>query len=431
MIKVAFDTKSKKYMHTYEEKEEVPVKEAIRLDIPDAHIYFCFHPTKNEYVVIDTPNRWEPNARYVVTVTLCHWIQERRITVSALLSYAIRITHSARSNLQKAIKNTPSEEVLQKKITKQECYTELVAIIVGAITDLSDVSDLSKNHETYMEKINSMIIFMCKRGTKPGCKTLTRETKFSDFTYAEDDAETMNSARDIINSKMNGDELVKQWKTNHDGEIRAKNQAKQREIWGKWWGEFLTPHRDQKDPEMSSTISMGYNTTGTSTYTKEPRITEYEPNVSEIATVPKTMITQYGVDIPKEVLNNIPTFDGKPGELNQFLSTIESYSTMYRICKTDLVIMRVRGKVHKIIHHTLQEDANVEWSAIKRKLTSNYRSTRSEIEASVKISKLSMNSEETVGEYLARAKTLVKSKLKDATAWHHDIDKATRLSRQA
>ena len=86
--------------------------------------------------------------------------------------------------------------------------------------------------------------------------------------------------------------------------------------------------------------------------------------------------------------------------------------------------MRARGKVHEIIHHALQEDAIIEWSAIKRKLTSNYKSTRSGIEASVKISKLSMNSEETVGEYLARAKTLVKSKLKDATAWHHDIDKA-------
>ena len=35
-----------------------------------------------------------------------------------------------------------------------------------------------------------------------------------------------------------------------------------------------------------------------------------------------------------------------------------------------------------------------------------------------------MNSEETVGECLARAETLVKSKLKDATAWHHDIDEA-------
>ena len=258
LIKVAFNTKSKKYMHTYEEKEEVPVEEAIRLDIPDAHIYFCFHPTKNEYVVIDTPNRQEPDTKYIITAPLCHWIREKSITVSVLLSYAIRITHSARRNLQKAIKNTPSEEILQKKIAEQECYTELVDIILGTITDLSDVSDLSKNHETYVDKINSMINCMHERGIKPGCKTLTRETKFSDFTYAEDNAETMNSARDIINSKMNGDELIKQWKTNHDGEIRAKNQAKQREIWEKWWGEFLTPHREQKDPEMNATISMGY-----------------------------------------------------------------------------------------------------------------------------------------------------------------------------
>ena len=36
---------------------------------------------------------------------------------------------------------------------------------------------------------------------------------------------------------------------------------------------------------------MGYNTTGTSIYMKEPQITEYEPNVSEIATAPKTTIT--------------------------------------------------------------------------------------------------------------------------------------------
>ena len=183
------------------------------------------------------------------------------------------------------------------------------------------------------------------------------------------------------------------------------------------------PHTMQgtKGPRNNT---MGYNTTETPSYTKEPQITEYEPNISEIATAPKTVIMWYGADIPKEVLDNILTFDGKPGELNQFLSTIESYSTMYRICKTDLVVMRARGKVHKVIHHALQEDADVEWSAIKRKLTSNYRSSRSGIEASVKISKLSMNSEETVGEYLARAKTLVKSKLKDATAWHHDIDEA-------
>ena len=169
---------------------------------------------------------------------------------------------------------------------------------------------------------------------------------------------------------------------------------------------------------------MGYNTMGTSTYQKEQQITEYKPNVSEIATVPRPMITQYRADVPKEVLDNIPTFNGKPGELNQFLSTIESYSTMYRICKTDLVMLRSRGKVHEIMHHALQEDADVEWSVIKRKLTSNYGSTQSGIKASVKISKLTMNCEETEGEYLTRAKTLVKSKLKDVTSWHQDIDEA-------
>ena len=100
LIKVAFNTKSKKYTHTYEEKEEVPVEEVIRLDIPDSYIYFSFHPTKNEYVMIDAPNRWEPNTKYITTAPCCHWIQERNITVSTLLSYAIRITHTARSNIQ-------------------------------------------------------------------------------------------------------------------------------------------------------------------------------------------------------------------------------------------------------------------------------------------------------------------------------------------
>ena len=97
---------------------------------------------------------------------------------------------------------------------------------------------------------------------------------------------------------------------------------------------------------------------------------------------------------------------------------------MYRIPKTDLVLLHSRGKVHEIIHHAIVEDADMEWSVIKKKLTSNYGSTRSRIKASVKISKLSMNSKETVGEYLARAKTLVKSKIKDSTSWNSDIDEA-------
>ena len=144
----------------------------------------------------------------------------------------------------------------------------------------------------------------------------------------------------------------------------------------------------------------------------------------EITTVHRPIITRYGADIPKKILDNIPTFDRKQRELNQFLSTIEWYSTMYRILKTDLVLLRSRGKVHEIIHHAIAEDADVEWSVTKKKLTNNYGSTRSGIKASVKISKLSMNSKETVGKYLTRAKTPVKSKIKDTTSWNSDIDEA-------
>ena len=153
--------------------------------------------------------------------------------MSALLSYAIRITHTARSSVQRAIRDAPSEEALQKKITEQECYTELVEIILGMIIDLSDACNMTKEHRTYVEKINGMIEFMCEKGMKPGCKTLTRETTYSDFIYTGNNVETMNSARDIANSKMKGDEFIKQWKNKHDDEIRAKNKSKQREIWEK------------------------------------------------------------------------------------------------------------------------------------------------------------------------------------------------------
>ena len=150
-----------------------------------------------------------------------------------LLSYAIRITHTARGNIQRAIKDAPLEEMLQKKIAEQECYTELVEIILAAITDLSDACDLSKEHGTHVKKINGMIEFMCEKGMKPGCKTLTRETTYSDFITAGHDTETMNSARDIANSKMTGGEFLKQWRNKHDDKIRAKTKSKQRELWEK------------------------------------------------------------------------------------------------------------------------------------------------------------------------------------------------------
>ena len=97
---------------------------------------------------------------------------------------------------------------------------------------------------------------------------------------------------------------------------------------------------------------------------------------------------------------------------------------MYRVCKTDLVLLWPKGKANEIISHAIAEFSDVEWSDIKRKLTSNYGSTRSGIKASVKISKLSMTNEKTVGEYLMRARTLVKSKINHIAMWHSDFYEA-------
>ena len=55
-----------------------------------------------------------------------------------------------------------------------------------------------------------MIVFMWEKGVKPGCKTLTEETVFSDFITAGHDTDTMNLARDIANTKMPADKLIKQ-----------------------------------------------------------------------------------------------------------------------------------------------------------------------------------------------------------------------------
>ena len=229
----------------------------------------------------------------------------------ALLLYTVHSAQFTRGNTQKAIKEATTEETLCQRIAEQECYTELVEIILTAITDLSEAEELSVTHKDKIDKINGVIEFMQEKGGKPGCKTLTGETVFSDFITAGHDTDTMNLARDIVNTKMPVDKFVKQWKNIFDNKTRSRNKSKQSELLEKRWGEYLTPSRDWKDPETSSIISMGSNIMGTSTYQKEQQITDYEPNMSEINTVSRSIITRYRTDVAKEVLDNIPTFDGK------------------------------------------------------------------------------------------------------------------------
>ena len=230
MTKVAYDTKTKRY--TYFDKI-VPAGEPIRSDIPDSYIYFSYHPAKKEYVVINAPNRLEPNTKYVVTVPYCHWIQERTITVLALLLYAICNAHLTRGIVKTATKDAHTEEVLRQRTAEQECYTKLVQTITTAITDISEAENPSVGYENKIDEINGVIEFIREKRVKPSCKILSGDTVFSDFQTAAKDTTTMDSARDIVNTKMSADEIVKQWRNQHDNEIRSKNKSKQRELFKK------------------------------------------------------------------------------------------------------------------------------------------------------------------------------------------------------
>ena len=63
---------------------------------------------------------------------------------------------------------------------------------------------------------------------KPGCKTLTRETKYADFIYAKGDAETMNSARDIVNSPLRGTSTYTKKNANQQQPKKKANQQQPR-----------------------------------------------------------------------------------------------------------------------------------------------------------------------------------------------------------
>ena len=143
--------------------------EPIRLDIPDSFIYFSYHPVKKEYVVINAPNRLKTDAIYVVTAPDCHWIQERSITVPTLLAYSIPNAHKTRSAVKTAIKEAPTKEALRQRITKQDCYTELIETITSAITEVSEAENQSVGYKEKVDTINGVIEFIREKGIKPSC----------------------------------------------------------------------------------------------------------------------------------------------------------------------------------------------------------------------------------------------------------------------
>ena len=122
--------------------------------------------------------------------------------------------------------------------------------------------------------------------------------------------------------------------------MRNKNKKKQWEMMEKRWGEyFLPPPNNIRTPtqvQCSHMIPTQQRHQQTKN-SKSPAMSQ--TYIYDITTIQRPPITGYGADIHKDILDRIPVFEGKLGELTQFLNTIESYSTMYMVRKTDLMLL--------------------------------------------------------------------------------------------
>ena len=97
---------------------------------------------------------------------------------------------------------------------------------------------------------------------------------------------------------------------NNRANSRNKWSNKYHDLWKKW-ADYLAL-KTTRDPETVPEAS--YASTGTIP-----------------CTTPQNTHPYMVMDILREIIENIPVFDGKPDKLNQFLSTINSYATMYNV----------------------------------------------------------------------------------------------------
>ena len=96
-----------------EPSEVIPENEAIKIHLGDTFIHYRYHKERETYVHIpNLPRSENSNTRYVTMVQNCHLIKGRAITIGALLAFAVQKAGTTSTNLQNAIKDTPTEEVI-------------------------------------------------------------------------------------------------------------------------------------------------------------------------------------------------------------------------------------------------------------------------------------------------------------------------------
>ena len=181
----------------------------------------------------------------------------------------------------------------------------------------------------------------------------------------------MTSTRQVLTDNMSDDQIMAEWKRHTEACRKSKDKDKMFDQMNSRYTNLLnfrTLWHTSRDPKTSSEAS-------------------FTPSIASSDTERPCRATQSNPEFSKEIIDNVPIFEGKESELNQFVNTIESFANLYRIPELKIVMLQTKGKPNEIITHAIEDDPEASWPIIKRKLINNYGATKSRIDAGIQIKK--------------------------------------------
>ena len=406
--RVAYDKRTKRYT-TIDGKtpSQVPGTEIVKIDLRNSTIHYCYHPVEDKYILYKPPNKFQ--AKHMATATVSHIIKTRNITVTTLLAFATQSANTTSKTLKNDIREAVTEDTLRAKILNYRLYIDLIEIIVTLTERVVERDTIIKVDDEITE-INARIEFMNNKNASPKCKQLNSTITAEQFVATNNDTRIMEAAKQALAEDLTDEHLKNEWEKHTEACRKTQDKNRLMEQMTARYAHLLAEDKpfkeNSRDIETSSKASFVSSATTSTHFTSER---SHKPSFRPS-------------DLTEEILDNVPTFHSKSSKLNQFISTIESVTNIYNIPKIQIVLLHTRGKPHKIITHVIEDDPEAGWEGIKRKLTSNYGATKSRMDTGIQLKNMSMKEGETLGEYLARARTLFKAKLKLDTQWNEEYN---------
>ena len=153
-------------------------------------------------------------------------------------------------------------------------------------------------------EINTLIEFMNNKNVSPKCKQLKSTITAEQFTVADNDTCIMEAAKQALAEDQTDEQLKNEWENHTEARCRTQDKNRLMEQISARYAHLLAEEKSPKengiDIETSSKASFVSSATASTHFTSER---SHKPSFRPS-------------DLTKEILDNIPTFDGKPSELN-------------------------------------------------------------------------------------------------------------------